>query len=222
MSRLRFGLDTELDAQQLALATQTNDHNICEKMSPYMVKIKMKNPDGSIASCGSGFRAINTTHALVTSAHVVLPESKELLVYYPDDGSRGQAKLITKDRETDVALVKADRYCNLPTLRFRTASTGDTVYILGFSEASNDLSFAKGVVSSLHQGGFATTAFADNGFSGAPVFSIHMELLGMVVRGGAGCTQGLANQQVSCVNVDAINGFVGALRAVIPDMDKWP
>jgi len=220
MSRFRFGMDTELDPQQLALATQTNDHNICEKMSPYMVKINTKNPDGSIASCGSGFHAINTKHALVTSAHVVLPESKELLVCYPD-GSQGQAKLITKDRETDVALVKADRYCNLPTLRSRTASMGDTVYILGFSGASNDLNFTKGMVSSLHQGGFTTTAFADNGFSGGPVFSIHMELLGMV-RGGAGYTQGLTNRQVSCVNVDTINGFVGALLNVLPDMDKWP
>eukprot|EP00798_Chlamydomonas_sp_ICE-L_P027859 gene27859-12036_t len=98
---------------------------------------------------------------------------------------------------------------------------GDTVYILGFSGASNDLNFTKGMVSSLHQGGFTTTAFADNGFSGGPVFSIHMELLGMV-RGGAGYTQGLTNQQVSCVNVDTINGFVGALLNVLPDMDTWP
>lgn len=215
MSRFRFGLDTELDPQQLTLATQTNDQNICDKMSPYMVKINMKNLDGSIVSCGSGFHAINTTYTLLTSAHVVFPESKELLVYYPN-GSQCQAKLIAKDRETDVALIKGDRYCsNLPTLRFRTASMGDTVYILGFSRGSNDLNFTKGMVSSLHQGGFTTTAFADNGFSGGPVFNIHTELLGMV-RGGAGYTQGL----VSCVNVDTINGFVAAIRTVLPDMDK--
>lgn len=218
-------MNTELDPQQLALATQTNDHNICEKMSPYMVKINMLRPDGSIASCGSGFRAINTKHALITSAHVVLPESTDLLVYYPD-GPQCHAKLVGKDIETDVAMVKVDRCCSLPTLRFRTASIGDTVYLIGFSGSaaigSNALNFTKGVVSSLHQGGFTTTAFADPGFSGGPVFSIHMELLGMV-RGGAGCTQGLATQQqVSCVNVDTINGFVAALMNIFPDVDEWP
>ena len=32
---------------------------------------------------------------------------------------------------------------------------------------------------------FTTDAYADNGFSGGPVFNLHMELVGMVL-GGAG------------------------------------
>ncbi len=76
---------------------------------------------------------------------------------------------------------------------------GDQVYVLGFSGCSNELNFTKGMVSSLHQGGFTITAYADNGFSGGPVFSTHMELLGMVRggSGGAGFTQGHTNQHVS-------------------------
>ena len=220
MSRFRFGLDTELDPQQLVLATQTNDQNVCKKMSPYVVSLKVKRADGTIVPAGSGFHAINSTHSVVYSAHVVPSGPEELVAYYPD-GQPGRTKVIAKDYATDVALVKVDRPCRLPTLLFRSASVGDTVYILGFSGTSSQLNFTKGMVSSLHPGGFTATAYADNGFSGGPVLSLHMEVLGMV-RGGAGQTQGPTNQQVSCVNVDAINGFVGAALALQPNMDKWP
>ncbi len=53
MACLRLGLDAELDPYQLALAQQTNDKNINEKMCQYMLCLKYA--DGSLHAAGSAF-----------------------------------------------------------------------------------------------------------------------------------------------------------------------
>lgn len=221
MARLRFGLDAELDPYQLALATQTNDKNIHEKMCPYLVSLKSKKVDGSIHPAGTGFYIIHDQHLLVTAAHVVsaIGSTDQLVAFY-STGVQSDVKVIAKDMVADIAVIKVDHSCSLPSVRFIDPCIGETVYILGFSSGSQ-LNFTKGMVTSKGMGTFTTSAYADNGFSGGPVFNLSMELVGMVL-GGAGFAQGLTNQQVRCVTVDQLDGFVKGILAMQPTCGGGP
>ena len=208
MDRLRFGLDAELDPYQLALANQTNDNNINEKMCRYMLCLKYKHADGSLHALGSAFYVMHGQRLAVTAAHVTSAAGTNQIVACYPDGSQSDVITLGEDRIADISVIKVDAPCPLPTVRHTAPNVGDTVYFLGFSSASK-LNFTKGMVTSMEQAAiFTTDAYADNGFSGGPVFNLHMELVGMVL-GGAGIT----NQHVRCVNVAKVEGFVSGITA---------
>ena len=211
--RPRFGLDADLDPEELAIASLTNDQNVCAKMSPYLFSIKRKE-QGVLKTVGTGFYPVRDSHAAITAARVTPMGTEENLYFFSPDGTRWQGLCAFAHETLDVSIVKVSRACPLPSLRYRTASVGDQVYVLGFSGSSSNLNFTKGMVSSLHQGGFTINAdhgFSD-GFSGGPVFSIHMELLGMV-RDAQG-----HQQQVSCVNADSVWGIHRAVSSLKPEV----
>eukprot|EP00798_Chlamydomonas_sp_ICE-L_P010995 gene10995-18991_t len=208
MDRLRFGLDAELDPYQLALAKQTNDNNINEKMCRYMLCLKYKHADGSLHALGSAFYVMHGQRLAVTAAHVTSAAGTNQIVACYPDGSQSDVITLGEDRIADISVIKVDAPCPLPTVRHTAPNVGDTVYFLGFSSASK-LNFTKGMVTSMEQAAiFTTDAYADNGFSGGPVFNLHMELVGMVL-GGAGIT----NQHVRCVHVAKVEGFVSGITA---------
>lgn len=222
MARLRFGLDAELDPYQLALAQQTNDKNVNEKMCQYMLSLKYKHDDGSLLAAGSAFYVMHGQHLAVTAAHVTssVGPKQQIVACYPD-GRQTDVVILGEDRIADIAVFKVDATCPLPSVRHAAPNVGDTVYILGFSSGSN-LNFTKGMVTSMEQAAiFSTDAYADNGFSGGPVFNLHMELVGMVL-GGAGFVQGITNQQVRCVSVAKVEGFVSGIMATTPSYVSWP
>ncbi len=64
---------------------------------------------------------------------------------------------------------------------------GDKAYIVARTGANAQLNFTDGLVSSAGLNTSTTTAYADNGYSGAPVVSVRGFLLGVVV-GGQGST----------------------------------
>ena len=97
----------------------------------------------------------------------------------------------------------------------------DSVYVLGFSSDSK-INFTKGMVTSMEQAAiFTTDAYADNGFSGGPVFNLYMELVGMWL-GRAGFVQGITNQQVRCIKVAKVEGLVSCIMAASPACGCWP
>ena len=192
MARLRFGLDAELDPYQLALAQQTNDKNINEKMCQYMLCLKYKHTDGSLHAAGSAFYVMHGQHLAVTAAHVTSAAGTNQIVAFYPDGTHSDVIILAQHRIADISVIKVDATCSLPSVRHLAPYVGDTVYVLGFSSVGN-LNFAKGMVTSMEQADiFTTDAYADNGFSGGPVFNLHMELVGMVL-GGAGFVQGITN-----------------------------
>jgi S1-C subfamily serine protease len=221
MARLRFGLDAELDPYQLALAQQTNDKNINEKMRHYLLCLKFRRADGSLHAAGSAFYVKHGFHLAVTAAHVTSMAGTDKIVACYPDGTQSDVIIIGQDPVADISVIKVDRSCPLPNLRHNAPSVGDTVYILGFSSGS-ELNFTKGMVTSMEQAAiFTTDAYADNGFSGGPVFNLHMEIVGMV-KGGAGFVQGITNQQVRCINVAKVEGFVSGMMALSPGCGSWP
>ena len=255
MARLRFGLDAELDPYQLALAQQTNDKNINEKMRHYLLCLKFRRADGSLHAAGSAFYVMHGFHLAVTAAHVTSMAGTDKIVACYPDGTLSDVIIIGQDPVADISVIKVDRSCPMQNLRHNAPNVGDTVYILGFSSGS-DLNFTKGMVTSMEQAAiFTTDAYADNGFSGGPVFNLHMEIVGMV-KGGAGYVweggwsglsrdasfagsrphpkplhervaahanvQGITNQQVRCMSIGKVEGFVSGIMAVSPGCRSWP
>lgn len=136
------------------------------------------------------------------------------------DGTQSGVLTLGEDRIADISVIKVDATCPLPSIRHTAPNVGDTVYVLGFSSGS-ELNFSKGMVTSMEQAAiFTTDAYADNGFSGGPVFNLHMELVGMVL-GGAGVVQGITNVQVRCINVAKVDGFVSGIMAASPACGCW-
>lgn len=219
MARLRFGLDAELDPYQLALAHQTNDQNIEERVCRYMLALKYKHADGSLHAAGSAFYAVHGERLAVTAAHVTSKANdgtNQIVAFYPD-GTQSDVITLGEDRCADISVIKVDAACPLPSVRHTSPNVGDTVYVLGFSSGSK-LNFTKGMVTSIEQADiFTTDAYADNGFSGGPVFNLHMELVGMVLSGA-----GITNQQVRCVHVAKVDGFVSGIVAALRSCGSWP
>lgn len=217
MARLRFGLDAELDPYQLALAQQTTDTNITQKLCPYMLCLKYKHADGSLHAAGSAFYATHGQRLALTTAHVT---SAQIVACYAD-GTQSDVITLGEDRVADMSVIKVDAACPVPPVRHAAPNVGDTVYALGFSSGGK-LDFTKGAVTALEQTAifmeqaaiFTVDAHADNGFSGGPVFNSHMELVGMVVSGST-------HPQVRCINVAKAEGFVAGILAASPGC-CWP
>eukprot|EP00955_Chlamydomonas_euryale_P061164 357929-Chlamydomonas_euryale.AAC.4 len=221
MASLRFGRDAELDPYQLALAQQTNDQNVNEKMCKYMLCLMYKHDDGSLHAAGSAFYVMHGQRLAVTAAHVTSGAGTNQIVACYADGRQSDVITIAEDLVSDISIIKVDATCPLPSVRHEAPHVGETVYVLGFSSSSR-LNFTKGMVTSMEQAAiFTISAYADNGFSGGPVFNLHMELVGMVL-GGAGFVQGITNQQVRCVKVAKVEGMVSGVMAVAPTWSSWP
>ena len=222
MASLRFGLDAELDPYQLALAQQTNDKYINEKMRHYLLCLKIRHADGSLHDAGSAFYVLHGCHLAVTASLVTsrAGAADKIVACYPD-GTQSDVVIIGQDPVADISLIKVDRPCSLPNLRHNRTSVGDLVYTLGFSSGS-ELNFTKGMVTSMEQAAiFTADAYAGNGFSGGLVLNLHMEIVGMV-KGGAGFVQGITNQQVRCINIAKVEGFVSGIMALSPGCGSWP
>ena len=212
MARLRFGLDAELDPYQLALAQQVNDKNISERMCQYMLSLKYKKVDGSLDAAGSAFYVMHGEHLAVTAAHVTSGAGTNQIVACYADGKQSDVIILGEDRNDDISVIQVDAACPLPSVMHTAPLMGDTVYVMGFTSGSR-LNFTKGMVTSMEQAAiFTIDAYADNGFSGGPVFNLHMELVGMVL-GGAGFKQGITNQQIQCISVAKVEGFVSGIKA---------
>lgn len=227
-TRARFALDADvfLDPEKLALITQTHDFNIRDKMMPYMICLLYKD-NNQLA--GTAYFLYKDKPYIGTALHVAyesISKGRELVAYYGEGGSSAVTVVSPAvfvagmappnfDTSTDVAILKVDRNCTAPTVRNATfTDVGEQVYIMGFS-GDRQLHFTKGIVSSVNLFKGTTTAYADHGFSGGPIFNLRFDLVGMV-QGGAGHVQGIANQQVCFVPAAAIKGFADGTFGMIP------
>lgn len=80
---------------------------------------------------------------------------------------------------------------------------GDKTFILAYVNENHNFSFTEGTVSSADLHAYHTTAYADNGYSGAPVMNIQGSLLGLVVKG-----VGMSIKQVAFIPVNVIDQFL--------------
>lgn len=146
----------------------------------------------SSAISGSGF-VISSDGYILTNYHVVETADEQGLditvAFY--DGSTYTAKIIGKEKENDVALIKIDAK-NLPSLVLNTTGNlqvGQTVYAIGNPLGELTYSMTSGIVSALDReisvesnvsiNMFQTDAAINNGNSGGPVLNDRGEVIGI-------------------------------------------
>ena len=146
---------------------------------------------------GSGF-FVTTDGYIVTNVDVVTGAAM-LIVLYPGDAKRHDARLVDYDCQTRVAVIKIDQVSGLPTLGFGDSTAlvvGQTVIAIGGPLATS--SVEPGVVSALHRAvtvddpivagrtndisdTIQTTAPIDRSGSGGPLLNVSGQVVGIAV-----------------------------------------
>ncbi len=138
-----------------------------------------------VRGSGSGF-IISEDGKVLTNAHVV--DGADMVTVRLSDNTEYQAKVLGKDRQTDVALLKIDAK-NLPVVKLGNSdqlSVGEWVLAIG-SPFGLDYSATQGIVSALSRSlpnetyvPFIQTDVAVNpGNSGGPLFNTRGEVVGI-------------------------------------------
>jgi serine protease Do len=137
---------------------------------------------------------------IITNQHVV--DEVALLRVRLSDGTSASAKVLARDAESDLALLKIDVGHPLPTIPLGTASdlmVGETVIAIGNAYGYEHTATA-GIISALgrdvtlnkemsYKSLIQTDAAINPGNSGGPLINVHGELIGVnvAIRAGAQC-----------------------------------
>ncbi len=150
---------------------------------------------------GTGF-LVSADGYIVTNGHVVDDKNAKYVVYLNTEKNRGEkieAKVLARDPNTDLAILKIERN-NLPFLEFGDSSSlkvGQTAITIGYALGEFDNTVSKGVVSGLSRtitaGGpfgfkterlrnlIQTDAAINPGNSGGPMLDIEGNVIGVNV-----------------------------------------
>ncbi len=150
---------------------------------------------------GTGF-IVSSDGYIVTNGHVVASKDAKYVVYLNSEENRGEkieAKVVARDPNTDLAILKIDRN-ELPFLTFGDSDklqVGQTAITIGYALGEFDNTVSKGVVSGLYRsivagGGFGmgaerlknliqTDAAINPGNSGGPMLDIEGNVIGVNV-----------------------------------------
>ena len=138
-----------------------------------------------IPSLGSGF-VVSADGYIITNNHVI-NEADEIVVEF-FDGEKRDAKLIGRDRNTDIALLKVEADSPLPFAQFGDSDesrVGDWVVAIG-NPLGQGFTVTTGIISARNrslQGGYddfiQTDAAINRGNSGGPLFNLNGEVIGV-------------------------------------------
>jgi serine protease Do len=205
-----LGLCTPIQASGSRNDRRTPVVEVCEKVRGAVVNIHSEraihtstddafgaSPQRNASGMGTGI-VIDARGYIVTNQHVI--DNVDTIRVHLSDGTIHVARVIARDAETDLALIKIDAGRPLPTLTLGTSSdlmVGESVIAIGnafgyensattgiISYKGRDVSLNKEVsYKSLIQ----TNAAINPGNSGGPLLNIHGELIGVnvAIRAGA-------------------------------------
>jgi serine protease Do len=156
-------------------------------------------PDAGRRVNGMGTGVVIDARGYIVTNYHVVDGVREILVTQAD-GRRQVAKLIARDLETDLAVIKIDARTPLPVIPIGTSSdlmTGETVIAVG-NAYGYEHTVTRGIVSALHRAVqvsdaqyyddlIQTDASINPGNSGGPLLNIDGEMIGVnvAVRAGA-------------------------------------
>jgi serine protease Do len=148
---------------------------------------------------GMGTGVIIDERGYIVTNHHVVDGVREILVTLAD-GERYVAKMVARDTETDLAIIKIDATKKLPTIPLGTSSdlmAGETVIAVG-NAYGYEHTVTRGIVSALHRAVqvsdaqfyddlIQTDASINPGNSGGPLLNIDGDMIGInvAVRAGA-------------------------------------
>ena len=192
-------------------------------------------PPGQIAGADSSRRVngmgtgvvIDSRGYIVTNYHVV--DGVREIVVTLADGQRHVARLVTRDIETDLAIIKINTQAPLPVIPLGTSSDlmpGETVIAVG-NAYGYDHTVTRGIVSALHRAVqvsdaqfyddlIQTDASINPGNSGGPLLNIDGEMIGVNVAVRAGA-QGIG----FAIPVDKVVSITAGLLASCNASKVW-
>ena len=205
-----WGLCTPIQASDSRNDRRTPVVEVCEKVRGAVVNIHSERaihsgsedvfgagPQRNASGMGTGI-ILDPRGYIVTNQHVI--ENVDTIRVHLSDGSVHIARVVARDTETDLALIKIDAGRPLPTLTLGTSSdlmVGESVIAIGnafgyensattgiVSFKGRDVSLNKEVA---YKALIQTNAAINPGNSGGPLLNIHGELIGVnvAIRAGA-------------------------------------
>lgn len=195
---------------QSRLERRTPTVEVCERSKPAIVNIHSERsaqvhqddtfaalPQSRINGMGTGI-ILDPRGYIVTNRHVI--ENVDTIRVRLSDGTNYNGRVLARDAETDLALIKIDPSSPLPTIALGTSSdlmVGETVIAIGnaygyehtattgiVSFKGRDVPLNKEVS---YKALIQTNAAINPGNSGGPLLNIHGELIGVnvAIRAGA-------------------------------------
>ena len=204
-----FSVDNKIGRTTAELAEKRGKHMI-ERSKSLLVHMVCMDPHDEIVGNFNGLFYLGGGQdpLVLTIAHMICfnGATKYMAAFYAEDGTTHMLGLALLKAGAEVPGVQPppapQAHVYLPDLavfRVNTSGTdmpmlapplppavtsiGDKTYIIALTADDHTLSFSEGVVSSVCIDACTTTAYADHGYSGAPVIDMRGHLLGLVVRG---------------------------------------
>lgn len=185
-------------------------------------------PEASRRVNGMGTGVVIDPRGYIVTNHHVVDGVHEILVTLAD-GRRHVAKLLARDLETDLAVIKIDAQKPLPVIPLGTSSDlmiGETVIAVG-NAYGYEHTVTRGIVSALHRAVqvsdaqyyddlIQTDASINPGNSGGPLLNIDGDMIGINVAVRAGA-QGIG----FAIPVDKVAGVGGKLLATCNADRTW-
>lgn len=177
---------------------------------------------------GMGTGVIIDTRGYIITNHHVVDGVREILVTLAD-GQRHVAKLVARDTETDLAIIKIRASNSLPVIALGTSGdlmSGETVIAVG-NAYGYEHTVTRGIISALHRAVqvndaqsyddlIQTDASINPGNSGGPLLNIDGDMIGINVAVRAGA-QGIG----FAIPVDKVARVAAALLASCNSSRAW-
>jgi len=204
---LGFPVDYEM-GRALQAHGQSRSEALYNATKAYVVKLVCKDAAGGECGFFNGFFYHDFEPYIVTTAHIIGFEGANQYVAMLFDGTCLSEQIVLEvvksNPAMDVAVFRsAARLPHPPCSQAAVVGISDTVYVVGFkARPEAQLMFNEGRVTHVSvDGTFTTSAYADAGFSGAPVFNMDGYFVGMVKSG-----DGRVILQPVCVGAISIHG----------------
>ncbi len=233
-----FPVDYEM-GRAMSKYQEVRRKHVHEAVRNLVVKVICLDSGNNCVGFFNGFFYHDTEPLLITSGHIVEwnGATEYAAVFYQGTASEERVSLgkpikvgaaagmkntpqgvAYMAREPDVAVFRISQQPPHPhRVAAAVAAVGDDVYSVGFKGVSEAaLVFSEGIVTSLGLAGMSISAYADEGFSGAPVFNGDGRLVGMVQGINGDSTRTL---QVNTVPSLTIHNFLKHVTPELPGLE---
>lgn len=162
-----------------------NYSNIIDKIKPSIALI-IVTKSSAIINKGSGF-IFSKKGLLVTCNHVIAETDTVIKIKFPDDGEFIDARIVIRDEEHDLALLKFDDDSRKPLEQadIKIVKEGIPIIFSGYPLGLLDLTTHQGILSAIVKDATGVTTYlidgtVNSGNSGCPLMTENGKVIGVV------------------------------------------